>query len=508
MYDADERLVASNTRYTQIFPKLTPIVRPGVSFTEIVRRAAASGQIKEAVGREDEWVRDRLEYFRNPGAPREETTPDGRFIRYYEKCTLDGGRVGLRSDVTELAEAKIRAEAANRAKSEFLANMSHEIRTPLNGVLGMADLLAETRLDDTQQTMLQTIRDSGWSLLDLLNDILDLARVEAGKMALDCKPFDLSAVINRLVSLHGTNARAKGVDLVIEYAPGALIRREGDDTRITQVLHNLVGNAVKFTERGQITLRVHADDTHRLCFVLSDTGIGMSPQQVDRIFNVFEQADAGTVRRYGGSGLGMTIVRKLLDLMDGDIRIESTPGKGTVIDVDLKAPATNAPQDSASRVISDSRVDDPDINNLHGRTILVADDNATNRKILSALLSKLGISAEFVENGAEACDLWREHEFDLLLLDISMPVMDGIEALRLIQQEAHASGRRIPTAVAITANVMPGQVAQYHEEGFIATLAKPLRAAQLKEVLVDLFSNAGRHDKDDEGHERWETPRG
>ena len=327
MYDAEEKLVACNARYSELFPTLAPIMKPGLRFTELARFAAHTGQIQQAIGREDEWSEDRIAYFRNPGPAKEETTSSGRHVRYYEKPTPDGGRVGLRSDVTELAEAKMRAEAASQAKSEFLANMSHEIRTPLNGVLGMADLLAETRLDETQQSMLTTIRESGWSLLALLNDILDLARVESGKLTLERKPFDLSDLIDRLAALHGPNARAKGVEFAICHAPGARTRRVGDETRVMQVLHNLIGNAVKFTESGSVSLTVHSDDAQTLRFIIADTGIGMAQDEVDRMFNAFEQAEAGTARRYGGSGLGMTIVRKLLDFMDGDLQVESTPGK-------------------------------------------------------------------------------------------------------------------------------------------------------------------------------------
>jgi len=384
-------------------------------------------------------------------------------------------------DVTELMYAREAAEAANRAKSKFLANMSHEIRTPLNGVLGMADLMAETRMDEHQKTMLATIRESGWSLLTLLNDILDLTRVESGKLGLEQSPFDLPNLIDRLASLHGPNARSKGVELTIHLTQGLGTQRLGDETRVMQVLHNLIGNAIKFTEQGTVSLSVVASDPQELRFTISDTGIGMSQEQVDRIFNEFEQAEAGTARRYGGSGLGMTIVRKLLELMDGEIRIESTPGKGTVVEITARLPVISDPVNPVPHLSSDTEWD---VAGLRGRRVLAADDNATNRLILSAMLARLGMDVRLAENGLEACNLWRSETFDVMLLDISMPVMDGLEALRVMRAEALQSGRPLPIAIAATANVMTDHVEQYIAEGFADTLPKPLNRQQLEDVMI------------------------
>ena len=489
LFDADDRLILANQRYTQLYPLTAPAVVPGATFEDILRQAVASGEIIDPKGRDPEtWIKDALERRQEPHTTVIETFADGTKIQIRDTLTREGGRVGLRVDVTELMQAREQAEAASRAKSEFLTNMSHEIRTPLNGVLAMADLLAETSLDDTQENMLATIRDSGWSLLALLNDILDLARVESGKLGLDQKPFDLSDLIARIVALHSVNARAKGIEFIIHYAPGSQNYRMGDETRIMQVLHNLIGNAVKFTERGAVSLMVFSDDPQGLRFIIRDTGIGMSQGQVARIFNAFEQAEAGTARRFGGSGLGMTIVRKLLALMDGDIRIDSTLGKGTTIEIQTKITAVTRCFAPAPVAPISREADATGVTSLQGRRVLVADDNATNRKILAAMLSRLGMDARFAENGAKACDLWRIEAFDLVLLDISMPVMDGLQALRIMRAEAAATGRPQPVVVAVTANVMTDQVAQYLAEGFAGTLAKPLRRQDLEQGLLRALS--------------------
>lgn len=485
LFDRDDRLVMANERYLEMYPLTAPAVVPGARFEDILRHAVVAGEIIDQNGRDPEiWIAETLARHQMADAAVTETLADGRIVRLRDTPTRAGGRVGLRVDITEITRAREAAEAANRAKSEFLANMSHEIRTPLNGVLGMADLLAATALDAEQAAMLSTIRRSGWGLLTLLNDILDLARVESGKLGLDIKPFNLQDVIARIDPLHGATARAKGVGFEIDCAPAAHDHRLGDDTRIMQVLHNLLGNAVKFTHQGSVSLFVDGSDPAVLKFTVTDTGIGMSAEQVARIFRAFEQAEAGTARRFGGSGLGMTIVRKLLDLMDGSIRIDSQPGGGTSIEISVLVPAREATANPDPAQQPDPAPPAPAPAQLRGQRVLVADDNATNRKILGAMLSNLGVVVEFAENGAEACEIWQGSEFDLLLLDIAMPVMDGIEALRQIRQVALREGRPMPVAIAATANLMAEQVAQYFDEGFADTLPKPVRRKHLEEILA------------------------
>ena len=396
---------------------------------------------------------------------------------------VGAGVYALRRTAADLEYALIRAEAGSKAKSEFLANMSHEIRTPLNGVLGMAELMSDTRLEKSQREMLETIRTSGVNLLSLINDILDLARVESGKMSLESRPFKLDEMLERLESLHGAMAHARGLKLVVRRNDGPTEFRIGDETRVMQILHNVVGNAIKFTEKGTITVDVDVKDQGQIVFRIQDTGIGMTEDEVTRYFLPFEQADASTTRRFGGTGLGMSITRRLIEAMEGSISVNSVPEQGTEVVIRLCIPALSQAAEPLGRKSEQDGLTAAEIGTLKGYRVLVAEDNATNRKILALMLSKLGVQVQFAENGAEACALWHQDRFDLVLMDISMPVMDGFAALQSMQRSTADSGLPPPTVIAATANVMTDHLESYKTAGFVDVLPKPIKRADLEHAL-------------------------
>ena len=478
LFDADDRVLVANKRYMEIYQKSPELVAEGVAFEDILRDSLAKGLVPLRGRTPEEWLAERINQHRSSTDSFEQRMSDDRVFRIYEIPTPDGGRVGLHSDVTELYQARERAEAASRAKSAFLANMSHEIRTPMNGILGMAELLSETPLSKEQERMLGTIRESGDILLSILNDILDLARIEAGKMGIDPQPVQLDRLAHRLQSLHGVNAHAKGVAFELNLGAGLDRPRLGDETRIVQVLGNILGNAIKFTDSGVVRCDIRVTDGDEVHFCVTDTGIGMTPEQVNRVFSEFEQADNSVTRRFGGSGLGLAIVRKLVELMNGHIRVNSTPGQGTKVDVILSLPAV------AADWIPPRAEDDRPEALPAGLRVLVAEDNKTNAIILRAMLRGLGVAGDFVENGVKACALWQPGQYDLLLLDISMPELDGFGVLDALSVRADTLGVPRPLAIAATANIMADQIEEYQARGFAGVLGKPYKRAELVQAIA------------------------
>ena len=481
LYDADDRLVIANERYKEIYAESAPAMEQGASFADILRYGLANGQYAEALGREEDWLAERLEKHRNPGPMIEQRLGNGRVLRIFERKTPDGGNVGLRVDVTELYDARERAEEANRTKSLFLANMSHEIRTPLNGILGMADILAGDLADPDQARTAHTIRESGEALLSILNDILDMSKIEAGKLDLEREVFSPAELAQRVEALHRLRAQEKGLSFTLELVP-PLVARLGDPHRVMQVLHNLLSNAVKFTGQGGIVLRLRGGARNPLVIEVQDSGIGMTAEQIDRIFDDFEQADASMTRRYGGTGLGMSILRRLTRMMDGTVEIDSAPDAGTVVRVTLPLPVV-------ATAVPDGSEPEPEPS-LHGLRALVADDNPINLQILDAFLRRMGVETVLVDTGRAAVEAWAPDRFDVLCLDIAMPELDGISALREIRRRAEASGTAPTPALAITANAMAHQVSDYLDAGFDAHLAKPVRRADLARVVTRLAGRA------------------
>lgn len=399
------------------------------------------------------------------------------------------------SDITDNLEATARlrqalshAEEMSRTKSTFLANMSHEIRTPLNGVLGMAEILAESVTGEDQKRMVHTIRKSGETLLSVLNGILDMSKIEAGKMILESVPFSPTELLQQVEAIFKIQAEEKGIELEVYSSSGCDKSRLGDPHRIAQILNNLLNNAVKFTESGTVALKLSCRRGKPVTIEVSDTGLGMSPEQVARAFDSFEQADGSTTRRFGGTGLGLSIVRQLVTLMGGDITLESTPGEGTTFRVILPlAESEDMPPDMA-RPHEDTLTQGA----LQGVRILCADDNAINRMVLEEMLIKTGADITQVEDGQQAVDAWISGQssgkpFALLLLDITMPIRDGLSALAEIR--AAETERSLPAvpAIAVTANAMPHQVANYVIGGFDTHLAKPFKQRDLLHALHSLL---------------------
>jgi two-component system, sensor histidine kinase len=373
----------------------------------------------------------------------------------------------------ELLVAKEKAEDAARLKSEFLANMSHEIRTPMNGVMGMINLVLERCVDTEQREQLLVAQGAAGSLITILNDILDLSKIEAGKMTLEKIDFDLAGVVRDSLRIFDSAVREKHLDVRLSIAPGCPEWARGDPARVRQVLVNLIGNAVKFTNEGCIEVLVQPAVPAGLQFVVRDTGIGITPEKLESIFNAFTQADGSHTRRFGGTGLGLTITRRLVNLMGGRVWAESGIGQGSRFCFELPMAAGSSPAASPEEA---APVEAP-LPKLH---VLVAEDNAVNQKVISAVLRRQGWSITLASNGEEAWGHFRDGCFDLILMDVQMPEMDGLQATRLIREQEmrHASGERIPI-LALTAHASLAQHEECLAVGMDGILTKPLSVPSL-----------------------------
>jgi signal transduction histidine kinase/CheY-like chemotaxis protein len=376
-----------------------------------------------------------------------------------------------------LIRARDEAEAASRAKSEFLATISHEIRTPLNGVLGMAQAMAADPLSDRQRERLRVLHRSGEALLILLNDVLDLAKIESGKLEIEEAAFGLEPLCRGAAASYSVLAESKGVALRFSISKAARRQVLGDATRVRQILHNLLSNAIKFTPSGVVSLSVRAR-CGDIVFAVTDTGIGIAPDKLHVLFDKFVQADASTTRRFGGSGLGLAIARDLAHLMGGAITVESQEGRGSTFRVrlpltrlDAAAPAVCGDPATARETASS------------GLRILAAEDNEVNQLVLRTLLGQAGAEVTLVEDGVAAIAAWEAGDWDIILMDVHMPVLDGVAATRQIRQREAATGRRRTPILALTANAMTHQAAEYRAAGMDQVVAKPLEVSRLFAAL-------------------------
>jgi len=515
LFDADDRLVFCNDKYREIYAASPQLIEPGNTFEQILRESMRLGMVPVSADEAEAWMAARLAAHRQ-GRTEVQRLSDGRWLRLVERRMPDGHTVGFRIDITDLVKATEAAEAASQAKSRFLANTSHEIRTPMNAVLGMLRLLRNTGMTERQRDYAGKAERAARALLALLDDILDFSKVEAGKLELERRPFEVAMLLHDLSVILSANLDAKPVALRFELDPVLPPQLVGDALRLQQVLLNLAGNAIKFTERGEVVVRLRqvamAAGEVGVEFSVCDTGIGIAPEHQRHIFDGFAQAEASTTRRFGGTGLGLAICRRLVQLMGGEITLDSAPGRGscfaftlallpadadgaagattavtatptsgtlaTHTSTDMAAPAGGdtdaAPSGSPSPVPTGQR--------LAGLRLLVVEDNPINQEVARDLLRDEGAAVTLAADGRQgvAAVAAADPPFDAVLMDIQMPVMDGHAATRHLRREL---GLATLPIIAMTANAMPGDLAASRAAGMDDHLGKPFDLDQLVDVL-------------------------
>ncbi len=411
------------------------------------------------------------------------------FEAVFDEQSVLVGVIGASQDISrrkavelELVEQSRRAEAASQAKGEFLANMSHEIRTPLNGILTMAQVMAHGELSNAQRDLLCVVRQSGQDLLHLLNDILDFSKIEAGKLELEQTEFDPEKVLESTLAGFAALSEKKDLQLWLHVAPSARGMRRGDPARLRQIVANFVSNALKFTEQGGVRIDIVGmgeGGREGLRMAVKDTGPGIAPDKMALLFQKFSQVDASTTRRYGGTGLGLAICQELAGLMQGRVWAESVEGEGSTFFAELGMPYL---RDIVVEADASGEVEDfgePP----RALRLLAAEDNATNRLVLTTVMNVFGFDLTLVEDGAQAVAAWRDQSFDAILMDVQMPVMDGVQATRAIRAEEAATGRpRIPI-VALSANAFHHQISEYIGAGMDTHVAKPIELSALQSAL-------------------------
>lgn len=466
--------------YRDVFEAIDPRDRPGVE--ETWRRHIEEGapyRPEYRVVRADDkevWVSAANELIADP---------TGRPLRLIGALQDISAR---KASERALLQAKEEAEAANLAKSTFLATMSHEIRTPLNGILGMGQVLAKEDLTERQHGQVKVILQSGELLLSLLNDLLDISKIEAGKLTIEEGEVDLAEIARAVFANLQAMAAGKDVAVTLDIAPEAEGLFKGDPTRVRQIVTNLASNALKFTSHGLVALVVSNADG-QLRVAVRDTGIGIAAGKIGDLFQKFTQADPSITRRFGGTGLGLAISRELARLMGGDITIESEEGAGSTFTASLPLARSETPRQAAAAAAAEAEFDDPG-----ALRILVAEDNPVNQIVIQTMLQQVGLVPVVVNDGQEAVEAWRTANWDLILMDAQMPVMDGLTATRVIrQEEAGRGGPRTPI-LALTANVMADHLAAYSAAGMDGLVGKPIDAAKLflaMEAALDAAQVAG-----------------
>lgn len=507
MFDPDDRLIACNTRYKDFYKISAPFIVPGALFDDIMREGALRGQYPQAQGDIEKFVSESKAFHRGNHAPMERLLPDGRWVLITERRTPDGGVVGIRTDITplkramqELASARDAARAAGEAKTQFLARMSHELRTPLNGIIGFSELLLEdVRLNEGQREKVQNLQVAGKHLLELVNGLLDLSKIESGRMELSRRAFVLRDVIESCSSLMAPDITRKKLEFtqdLDERLPRLIM---GDPTRVRQIILNLLSNAVKFTPPGgSIFFRATRNRADCLLIEVQDTGPGITAEDQKRIFQDFVQLASMTQSEALGTGLGLAITSRLVKQMGGEIGCKSTSGSGSLFWFEIPLEVVDhLEQEEEEEVTPASIVEKPQI----PLRILVVDDVKVNRDIAGALLGNIGHQVVFAASGAEALRLVTEQALDVILMDLQMPEMDGFETARAIR------GMPSPIAdlpiLALTASVMPEQIAAAHAAGMNGHIGKPLSRPALLAALSKVRGTTNTEIKDGITKANW-----
>ena len=480
VFDNDLRLVAANRAWLSFF-KGQIAVAPGVTYDSVLKIVALHGMVELEGFDPLDWHHKMVERIqRNPIADNILKLRDGRHIRLMDRWGEDGDLVCLAQDITatiqreaELEKARARAEAANRAKSAFLANMSHEIRTPMNGVVGMAELLCDTTLDEEQRLFVETIRSSGEALLTIINDVLDYSKIEAERLKLYPEPFDLERCLHEIMVLLQPSAREKGIKLLVDYDLFLPTRFIADPGRMRQIITNLMGNAVKFTSEGHVLARVvgyERETGYELHVTVEDTGIGIAPEMKDHVFGEFNQVESDSNRKFEGTGLGLAITKQLIGLMQGEVWVDSALGAGSCFGFKLVLP-----------VAEPLPLHDHPSPQISLRTALVVDDLLVNRIILERQLQTYGLEITLCRSGTEALKVIEEgQQFDLVLTDHLMPEMDGIALTEKLRQKGVLAPILLLTSDAEMAGAEP------HDQGLTGLLQKPILRSDLFRTLQDL----------------------
>jgi signal transduction histidine kinase/DNA-binding response OmpR family regulator/HAMP domain-containing protein len=479
LYDPDDRIVMCNSKFRDLYPGIADLIVPGIKFRDILRAVVDRQLIGLAGKTPDEWITERLRQHAVPKGS-SEYQYNSTWVRISERRTPDGSTVSVYTDITELKQRQTELERAmqltdeaNQAKSRFLANMSHELRTPLNAIIGYSEILQEDAADKGDKAQvddLQKIENSGRHLLGLINNILDLSKIEAGKMDVFIEPVDIQVLLDEVLSIVKPLA-AKNENVIEVTCPADVGSFRSDQTKVKQCLLNLLSNANKFTSKGTLALTVARDGGSQVTFCVSDTGVGMTEKQLGQLFQAFSQADATTAQRFGGTGLGLAITKHFCTMLGGDVTVESTPGEGSTFTIRLPDQGV-APAATESPVLAAAPAD--------GRaTVLVVDDDAAVRSLLAKTLEKEGYRVISAGNGVEALMLAREHRPQAITLDVLMPQMDGWAVLKALKADVDLCN--IPVIVVTVLNER-GMAIPLGAADFVT---KPVDRQRLAAILRD-----------------------